>query len=53
MIKVNVEKTFSLDEAAHALYYHKDIHRRGKDSISNTIGKEWSMINKTSSAIQS
>ena len=40
MIKVNVEKTFSLNEAVQALYYHKDIHTRGKDSISNTIGKE-------------
>jgi hypothetical protein len=37
---VKVEKTFSSDEAAQALYYHKDIHTRGKDSISNTIGKE-------------
>jgi alcohol dehydrogenase len=29
-IKVNVEKTFSLDEAAKALDYVKDIHPRGK-----------------------
>jgi NADPH:quinone reductase-like Zn-dependent oxidoreductase len=29
-IKVNVEKTFSLDEAAQALDYLKDIHPRGK-----------------------
>ena len=29
-IKVNVEKTFSLDEAARALDYQKDVHPRGK-----------------------
>ena len=29
-IKVNVDKTFSLDEAAQALDYLKDIHPRGK-----------------------
>jgi alcohol dehydrogenase len=29
-IKVNVEKTFSLDEAAKALDYQKDVHTRGK-----------------------
>ena len=29
-IQVNVEKTFSLDEAANALDYLKDIHPRGK-----------------------
>jgi alcohol dehydrogenase len=29
-IKVNVEKTFSLDEAATALDYQKDVHPRGK-----------------------
>jgi hypothetical protein len=27
---VNVDKTFSLDEAARALYYQKDVHPRGK-----------------------
>ena len=29
-IKVNVDKTFSLDQAAKALDYQKDIHPRGK-----------------------
>jgi alcohol dehydrogenase len=29
-IKVNVEKTFSLDEASRALDYPKDEHSRGK-----------------------
>jgi alcohol dehydrogenase len=29
-IKVNVEKTFSLDEAATALDYQRDVHPRGK-----------------------
>ena len=29
-IKVNVEKTFSLDEASRALDYQKDEHPRGK-----------------------
>jgi alcohol dehydrogenase len=29
-VKVNVDKTFSLDEAAKALDYQKDIHPRGK-----------------------
>ena len=29
-IKVNVDKTFSLDEAASALDYQKDLHPRGK-----------------------
>src|ERR671932_459602 len=29
-IKVNVDKTFSLDEAARALDYQKDVHPRGK-----------------------
>lgn len=29
-IRVNVEKTFSLDEAGNALDYQKDIHPRGK-----------------------
>jgi len=29
-IKVNVEKTFSLDEASKALDYVKDVHPRGK-----------------------
>ena len=29
-IKVNVEKTFSLDQASNALDYQKDIHPRGK-----------------------
>src|SRR5919199_1862757 len=29
-IKVNVDKTFSLDEAANALDYQKDVHPRGK-----------------------
>ena len=29
-IRVNVEKTFSLDEAARALDYQKDVHPRGK-----------------------
>jgi len=29
-IQVNVEKTFSLDEAGNALDYLKDIHPRGK-----------------------
>jgi alcohol dehydrogenase len=29
-IKINVEKTFSLDEAARALDYQKDVHPRGK-----------------------
>jgi alcohol dehydrogenase len=29
-IKVNVEKAFSLDEAAKALDYVKDVHPRGK-----------------------
>ena len=29
-IKVNVEKTFSLDEASKALDYQKDVHPRGK-----------------------
>ena len=29
-IKVNVEKTFSLDEAGKALDYQKDVHPRGK-----------------------
>jgi alcohol dehydrogenase len=29
-IKVNVDKTFSLDEAAKALDYQKDVHPRGK-----------------------
>ncbi len=29
-IKVNVERTFSLDEAARALDYQKDVHPRGK-----------------------
>ncbi len=29
-IRVNVEKTFSLDEAGKALDYQKDVHPRGK-----------------------
>ena len=29
-IKVNIDKTFSLDEAAKALDYQKDVHPRGK-----------------------
>ena len=29
-IKVNVDKTFSLDEAGKALDYQKDVHPRGK-----------------------
>jgi NADPH:quinone reductase-like Zn-dependent oxidoreductase len=29
-IRVNVERTFSLDEAADALDYQKDVHPRGK-----------------------
>lgn len=29
-IKVNIDKTFSLDEAARALDYQKDVHPRGK-----------------------
>jgi alcohol dehydrogenase len=29
-IKVNVDKTFSLDDAAKALDYQKDVHPRGK-----------------------
>jgi NADPH:quinone reductase-like Zn-dependent oxidoreductase len=29
-IKVNVDKTFSLDEAANALDFQKDVHPRGK-----------------------
>jgi alcohol dehydrogenase len=29
-IKVNVDKTFSLDEASKALDYQKDVHPRGK-----------------------
>jgi alcohol dehydrogenase len=29
-IKVNVDKTFSIDEAADALDYQKDVHPRGK-----------------------
>lgn len=29
-VKVNVDKTFSLDEAAKALDYQKDVHPRGK-----------------------
>jgi NADPH:quinone reductase-like Zn-dependent oxidoreductase len=29
-IKVNVDKTFSLDEAAKELDYQKDVHPRGK-----------------------
>jgi len=29
-IKVNVAKTFPLDEAAKALDYQKDVHPRGK-----------------------
>jgi alcohol dehydrogenase len=31
-IRVNVEKTFSLDEAGDALDYQKDVHPRGKSS---------------------
>jgi alcohol dehydrogenase len=29
-IKVNLDKTFSLDEAGKALDYQKDVHPRGK-----------------------
>ena len=29
-IRVNVDRTFSLDEAADALDYQKDVHPRGK-----------------------
>jgi len=29
-IKVNIDKTFSIDEAADALDYQRDIHPRGK-----------------------
>jgi len=29
-IRVNVEKTFSLDEAGKALDYQKNVHPRGK-----------------------
>jgi NADPH:quinone reductase-like Zn-dependent oxidoreductase len=29
-IKVNLDKTFSLDEAAKALDYQKDVHPKGK-----------------------
>jgi NADPH:quinone reductase-like Zn-dependent oxidoreductase len=29
-VRVNVEKKFSLDEAAEALDYQKDVHPRGK-----------------------
>ncbi|HZI71762.1 MAG TPA: zinc-binding dehydrogenase [Nitrososphaeraceae archaeon] len=29
-IKVNLDKTFSLDEAAEALDYQKDAHPKGK-----------------------
>jgi alcohol dehydrogenase len=29
-VKVNIDKTFSLDEAAKALDYQKDAHPRGK-----------------------
>jgi alcohol dehydrogenase len=29
-IKVNIDKTFSIDEAANALDYQKDVHPRGK-----------------------
>jgi alcohol dehydrogenase len=29
-IKVNIDKTFSLDDAARALDYQKDVHPRGK-----------------------
>ena len=29
-IRVNVERTFSLDKAADALNYQKDVHPRGK-----------------------
>ena len=29
-IKVNVDKTFSLDQASKALDYQKDVHPRGK-----------------------
>jgi alcohol dehydrogenase len=32
-IKVNVEKTFSLDEAAQALDYHKDIYIQEEKKI--------------------
>ena len=37
-IKVNIEKTFSLDEAGKALDYLRDIHPRGK--IVLAISKE-------------
>ncbi len=30
IIKVNIAKTFSIDEAADALDYQRDIHPRGK-----------------------
>ena len=29
-IKINVDRTFSLDEAGKALDYQKDVHPRGK-----------------------
>jgi NADPH:quinone reductase-like Zn-dependent oxidoreductase len=29
-IRVNIDRTFSLDEAADALDYQKDVHPRGK-----------------------
>jgi alcohol dehydrogenase len=32
-IKVNIDKTFSLDETAKALDYQKDVHPRGKVAL--------------------
>jgi hypothetical protein len=37
VIKVNIDKTFSLDEAANAPDYQRDIHPRGKVVILSTL----------------
>jgi alcohol dehydrogenase len=34
-VKVNIEKTFPLDEAGKALDYFRDIHPRGKIVLAN------------------
>ena len=44
-IRVNVEKTFSLDEGGKALDYQKDVHPRGKVVLA---GKSKMLVNRNS-----
>lgn len=44
-IKVNIDKTFSLDEAAKALDYQKEEHQRGKVVLTINLSLcEWDCV---------